>query len=316
MEETTIKICDILPPFDFNLTAQFYGFYPSVYSNGICTRVEKLSSGQITKWYISSNGSINKPTLLAKIKSLYPLTTLDKKEIVSKIYWCFDLREDLTSFYKICKADPFLKKAKEDLYGLKMRAFPTVFEAVIEATCAQNVPLSRVYIIMKLLCENFGERIEFDDKVDYTFPNSKQLKGASIVELLRCKVGYRAKYISEIVKTIFKSKIDLESLKNLPTEKASEILLSFKGVGQYTANLVLITGLKKKDIVHLDLWTREIISTFYFSKRKISDQEILKFAKERWKGYTSLALLYLLTDVDSLAREFGIQFRLKSASNL
>lgn len=316
MKKTKLKICDILPPFNFDLIAKFYCFYPWDYSNNICTRIEKLGSGKITKWYISSKGTINKPTLLVEIKSLYSLTTLDKKEIISKIYWCFGLKENLIDFYEICEADPFLKRAKEDLYGLKMRAFPSVFEALIEAICAQNMPLSRVYLIMKLLCEKFGERIKFDDKVDYTFPNFKSLKEISVEELSQCKVGYRARYISEIVKTISKNKIDLETLKNLPTEKVSEILRSFKGVGQYTDNLVAIIGLKREDIVHLDLWTKEIISTLYFSKRNISDKKILKFAKEKWKGYTSLALLYLLTDIDNLSRKFGIQFRLKSATNL
>ena len=313
MKETTLKISDITPPFNFDLTAKYYCFYPWSYSNNICTRVEKLSSGKITKWFIWSQGSIDNPKLLVKIKSLYPLTATDKKEIINKIYWCFGLKENLTDFYRICETDPFLKKAKENLYGLRIRAFPTILEALIESISAQNIPLSRVYLIMKLICEKLGERIKFDGEVDYTFPDIKRMKEASITEFYQCKVGYRANYILELVKTILKNKIDLESLKNLPTEKAREILMSFKGVGEYTSNLTLIIGLRRKDILHLDLWTREIISTFYF-KRKLSDQKILKFAKEKWKGYTSLALMYLLTDVDNLSWEFGIQLRLKSAA--
>lgn len=314
MEETTLKICDISPPFNFNLTTRLYSFYPWAYADGICKRVEKLSSGKITKWFISSEGSIDKPILLVKIKSRSPLTAADKEEVVTKLHWCFGLKESLDEFYEMSETDSFLRKAVKDLYGLKMRAFPTVFEALIEAICAQNIPLRRVYYIMRLLCEKFGKKIKFNEESDYTFPNIKRLKKAPIAELSRCKAGYRGRYISEIAKAIFKNKIDLESIKNLTDEKAREILMSFKGVGQYTANLVLIIGLRRKDVIHLDLWTREIISAFYFSKRKISDQKILKFAKEKWEGHTSLALLYLLTDVNNLSWEFGIQLQLKSAS--
>lgn len=313
MKETTLKISDITPPFNFDLTAKYYCFYPWSYSNNISTRVEKLSSGKITKWFIWSQGSTDNPKLLVKIKSLYPLTATDKKEIINKIYWCFGLKENLTDFYRICETDPFLKKAKENLYGLRIRAFPTILEALIESISAQNIPLSRVYLIMELICEKFGEGIKFNGELDYTFPDIHKLKGISLEDLYKCKVGYRARYILDLIKTISKNN-DLESLKSLSTEKAREMLMSFKGVGQYTANLVLIIGLRRINVIHMDLWTREIISTFYFSKRKISDQKILKFAKEKWKGYDSLALLYLLSDVDNLSREFGIQFRLKSAA--
>jgi 3-methyladenine DNA glycosylase/8-oxoguanine DNA glycosylase len=310
------KFCidDIVPPFNFDLTVKFYNFYPWEYKDHLCTRVEKLSSGNVVKIYLSSNSDVNKPKLDVLVKSRERLTPTDKEEVIEKINWCLGLKEDLNEFYNLAKHDRIMNLAIKDLYGLKTRAFPTVFEALVEVICAQNVPLARVYQMMKLLCQELGEPVMFNRNIDYTFPSPDAFLKASPEKLRACKVGYRSKYLWDLASEIVLKNFDPESLKKLSTEEARKKLLSIKGVGSYTAELVLIIGLRRFDAFHLDLWTREVLTLFYFQGKKISDDELREFASQKWGEHKGRALLYLLTDAEKLAQKLNVNFRLKSGA--
>jgi N-glycosylase/DNA lyase len=244
-------------------------------------RIERLSSGKIVRIEVKACGS----NLDVSAEEL-DINNRDIDEIKMKLEWCLGLGENLQPFYdNIVEHDRFLKKAVEDLYGYRLLSDPTVFESGVKAICNQNTSFGRTKIMVRNLVSRYG----------YTaFPARRILAQALVSGLKDCSVGYRARYIREF------ANFDLERLKDASTEKAREKLLSIKGIGSQSAELILLRGLRRYDSFYVDLWIRRLMRELYFSGQEASDVEIVDYAEKNWGLYRGLALQLLLTDMKNL----------------
>lgn len=89
--------------------------------------------------------------------------------------------------------------------------------------------------------------------------------------------------------------------------------MKLPGVGPYTADLALVIGFRRPTF-HLDLFSREAMYTFYFRRKKVPDEKIIKLVNRRWGKWKHHAMLLLTTNTDEWAQELGIKFRLKSGA--
>ena len=244
-------------------------------------RIERLSSGKIVRIEVESHGS----NLDASAEEL-DIDGKDIEEIKKKLERCLGLGENLQSFYDtIAEHDQFLKKAVKDLYGYRVLSDPTVFESGVKAICNQNTTFARTKIMVRNLVSRYGCN---------AFPTRRILAEASVSELKDCSVGYRARFIQEF------ANFNLERLKDTSTEKAREKLLSIKGIGSQSAELILLRGLRRYDSFYVDLWIRRLMRELYFSGQEASDVEIVDYAEKKWGIYRGLALQLLLTDMKNL----------------
>jgi 3-methyladenine DNA glycosylase/8-oxoguanine DNA glycosylase len=305
---------EIIAPYNFDYALKHYNIYPWGCENTTLTRILRLQSGISLKVEIQSIGTIEKPKLVLTLKSEHPLTNQNAEEVKRIISWCLGLQEDLTQFYERCQKDPVLKAATEDYYGGRGKAYPTVFESIIGVICAQNIVFQRLYTMMYNLCKRFGDKLRMDDETYYTFPTPEQLVAAPISEIRDCGVGYRDKYIKGVAETIVKQNIDTESFNEMPNDEVKRELLKLPGVGEYTANLVLSVGLRRRNVFHLDSYIRKAMYTFYFDGVKVPDAVLLDYAHNHWSGFESLVANALTTNTEIGARKLGKEFRLKSGA--
>jgi N-glycosylase/DNA lyase len=92
-----------------------------------------------------------------------------------------------------------------------------------------------------------------------------KLAKATLNSLRECELGYRAKYVSQTSKEIFKNAYDLEQLKKAAYDRAKEELLRFPGVGPKVADCVLLFSLEKLDAFPVDVWIRRAVLRHYAS---------------------------------------------------
>ena len=256
-----------------------------------------------------------KPTLIITFQSKSILTKTETDDLKKLISWIYAVDEEVRYFYEvICQKDPVLKAASKEIFGAHLRTDPYVFESVIGVIIAQNVLFKRIYEMQRLLCEKFGEKQKFDNKVYYTFPTPQRLAKASLEEIRSCKVGYRDKYIKGVAEKIVKENINLDDLRTIKDiDTIRNKLIELPGVGPYTANLAMAIGFRLPTF-HLDLFTREALWQFYFKGKKVSDEKLKKFADDRWGKWKHHAMLLLTTNTDVWAKEAGLKFRLKSGA--
>ena len=219
----------------------------------------------------------------------------------------FGLYDDLQKILsRICK-DKQIKAAVNAFKGLRIiRQDP--WECLISYICATYKNISAIKQMLSNLCKKFGDKIYFDGYDFYTFPTPKRLAKATIEELAKCGLGYRAKYVSETAKAVYENGFEVESLRKLSYKKARKELWSFPGVGLKVADCVLLFSLGKLEAFPADVWIKRVILKYYESYfpnefiRKISGKKSLTiseykelnlFGRRYFEDYAGYAQEYL-----------------------
>lgn len=174
----------------------------------------------------------------------------------------FGLNDDLQCIYrKICK-DKHIKDAIEASKGLRIiRQEP--WECLISYICATYKNIPAIQKMIEALSRRFGEKIRFDGMEFYTFPTKEEIASATVKELEECGLGYRAKYVHETAKAMYKADFNFKQLKGTSYEKAKSELLRFPGVGHKVADCILLFALEKFEAFPVDVWIKRAILKFY-----------------------------------------------------
>lgn len=194
---------------------------------------------------------------------------------------------------KLSNIDEFLKNSIE--YGkgiriLKQDLWETLLSFIISAN--NNIP--RIKIIIERIAQKYGNKIEFKNKIYYTFPTPEMLQNASVEDFRSLGLGFRDVRIYETVQKTLKGEINLEELKQEQnTEILREHLLKIPGVGPKVADCVLLFALNKFDVFPVDVWVKRVISELYFSNKEQNPKVIHEFAEKQYGNLAGLAQQYL-----------------------
>ena len=147
-----------------------------------------------------------------------------------------------------------------------------------------------------------------DNHIFYTFPQPHNLASATLEELKKGKLGFRAKRVLETSRIIHNREFNLEALRMADYEEAKHELLELPGVGSKVADCVLLFSLDKLEAFPVDIWMKQIILesySNYFEKsfiEKISRkssltlreyEEISSLGREYFGEYAGYAQEYL-----------------------
>ena len=282
-------------PYDFTLHPRFFGFHkpvPEVYENGVWKRALRLESGKVVPLNVRMRGNVDKPTLEAGI--LKAADTEEQREIKRRLAWIFSADTDLMEPYAFMDKDRVLKKAKEKLYGLRPFNYSTVFEGVVKSIVQQQISLLVSMYMTFRLVEKFGDAVKVGKEVYYEFPPPRALAGATTDELKACGLSrQKAAYIKNFSEKVAKGEFDPEALTRLSSEEIIAALTQFKGIGRWTAELVIVTSTGKEALPADDLGAPRAVSKFFFGGRLISGDELRKFS-ERWGRFRGMVTYYLI----------------------
>lgn len=285
------------PPYDFYLSAKiFYLDYPLLLykeNDKYAFTIKINNSSLFINLY--STGDIENPKLYAEI---YSSITLEKKlieKIEKLIKFKFNLDYDLLPFYKTANNDKILADIIKKLFGLKNVNFTSVYEALIIAIIEQQISLSLAHKIEKRLIKKLGDFIKINNKKYYEFPNAKKISSAKGEDLRKCGLSSnKIKYILDISRAISINKLDLEILKeenDIPTIRKR--LCELKGVGIWTADLTMISGMNKVEVMpENDIGLKKCISLFYGNNKTNKPIDIKKIA-EKWGNFKGIASYYI-----------------------
>jgi N-glycosylase/DNA lyase len=233
--------------------------------------------------------------------------TFPEKMNTTSLSEYFRLDDALPLILSRINKDAHIHRAIQNFRGLRIiRQEP--WECLISYICAtyKNIPAIQEMILNLSKC--FGKKIPFDNHDFYKFPEPKDLATASLEELKRCKLGFRAENVSETSKIIHEKRFDLDALKEMSYERAKRKLLSLPGVGQKVADCVLLFSLDKLEAFPVDVWIKWATLEFYAdhfersflesisSKRSITPNQYRKinsFGREHFGEYAGYAQEYL-----------------------
>jgi DNA-3-methyladenine glycosylase II len=283
-------------PFDFELNCRVFGYenpMPEVFEDGVWRRVIRLDSGRLIPVALQSIGTVEEPKIVAT--HFHTINEQGKQELSRKLDWIFSFSQDLTSLYAFMDKNPVLRDLKQKFYGLKAGSIGvTVFESIIKAIIQQQISIRVAFSITNRMVTRFGEQLEAGGVIYYDFPTATRLTEAALEEIRQCGLSWRkAEYIKGIAEKAAAGEFDPAGLRSLSNERVAETLKRFRGVGTWTAEMVLAAGLKRNACIPAgDLGVRRTISRFYSNNDILSETEVREIAEE-WREFTKDIVYYI-----------------------
>jgi DNA-3-methyladenine glycosylase II len=283
-------------PFDFDLNCHVFGYtkpMPEVYGEGVWKRALRLSSGKLVPVALKGIGTVHAPEIEAKL--FLKTTEQEKEEITKKLDEIFSFSQDLTSLYLFMDKDPVLRDLKERFYGLKAGSIgATVFESIIKSIIQQQISIWVAFSITNKIVTRFGEYAEAEDTIYFAFPTPKKLAHTNLEEIRHCGLSWRkAEYIKGIADKVANGTFKPENLRMFSNEQVEETLKKFRGVGTWTAEMVLAAGLKRNATVPAgDLGVRRTFSRLYSDGKLLSETQVRKIA-ENWHQFSKDIVYYI-----------------------
>ena len=174
----------------------------------------------------------------------------------------FRLNEDMNKIISEISKDQHIKKAVATYEGLRILN-QKKWECLISFICATYKNIPAIKQMLSRLSKKFGDKMTFNGRTFFSFPKARVLSETTIKELVKCGLGYRAKYVLETAKTISNGHFDLENLHKKSYERARAELLTLPGVGLKVADCVLLFSLNKLESFPVDVWIKRILVKYY-----------------------------------------------------
>lgn len=284
-------------PYDFGLHQRFYSRrreapQPEIFEAGVWRRAFRVGR-RLLPVEVRSVGEVGKPLLEVNVPAR--VSGREKRALLGILREAFSLDYDLRPAYSLMRRDGRLKPLIRKLRGLTPeRMAKSVFEGVVKAIVQQQISLAVAYVMTGCLVERFGEKVKVGGKEYYDFPTAERLAEAGIGDLTACKLSKRkAEYIRDFAGAVVGG-YDVEGLAGKRNEEVIAELTKFRGIGVWSAELVLVAVLGRLDAIPADdLAVRRAVSNFFFEGRRISAERMRRLAKG-WGRQKGIIAYYIL----------------------
>jgi DNA-3-methyladenine glycosylase II len=287
-----------VPPYDFTLSTWIFSFGdPQIRKseNGRFWQVIRLGEKLLLS-EVSSRGTTNHPVLRVRLSPDKPLSSDEREqagEIISRI---LNFNDYLAPFYHMVRNDPPLHELTKRLRGLKVPTTLTVFEALVDSIVEQQISLAVARTLEARLTKLFGDSLVEEGQTYYAFPVPERIASGRPEQFRACGLSVmKGDYIRNVAERVSRGELELERLRDI--RDSGEIigeLAKLKGVGRWTAELVILRGMHRLDALPADdLELRRAIARRYSMNEIITGDEVRKIA-ERWGEWRGLAAFYFL----------------------
>ncbi len=299
-----------VPPYSFELTLHkpagwWWSTPDEVFDDGTCWTLTRFS-GELLGLKIWSNGDAEKPLIHCTVYSKARVGASEKQGITRMVKRALKAEEDLGGFYRLSRKDEILRGVVKDLYGMHTVGWPELFPALILAVTLQMAPMKRSNQMMDMLITEFGDHASFDGKTIKYWPSAETIATTSVKELQgKAKLGYRAANLVAIAKALRNGFPTMDELWAMEPEEAKKRLLTLRGIGDYSAELVM-----PRMGFPLDVWSAKIFQVLFYGKKPENPRDVIpalkKVAEERWGVWRGYAFVYVLNDLPKLSERIGV----------
>jgi len=285
-----------IPPYRLDLTcwalrrspANSIDVWNGSYYNRIFT-LNDMSTEVTAEVTVEQTGPAEKPVLRVGVSA--PASSPFTRSLVdSRIRFMLGTDIDLSGFYKVATRHKQLKHLVAEFSGLKPPRFASLFEAVVNGICFQQLSLAAGTALLNRFT-GFGPV----HNGRHAFPRPGDLAEIKVEKLK--KLGFSTnKSIALIAlsRSIIYEGLDLESLDVLSDEEVIEKLDAIRGVGPWTAAYVLLRGMGRLGVFpEKDVGASRNLNRYFGFEKALDDSEINDFLS-RFHPYEGMIYFHLL----------------------
>ena len=228
-----------------------------------------INSGQVFLWEKNGNDwyGINGQDILKINKNGIIKSLLNSKTNF------FRKNDNMQEIIKSISKDEIVKKSVKQYVGLRIfKQDP--FQCMISFIISSNSNIQKIKSSLEKISKKFGTKVKIQNKEFFLFPKPEKLANASIEEIKKCGVGYRAPFIKQASKMIVLKKINFKYLEKCDYQEAKKKICVIPGIGNKVADCILLFSLNKLEAFPLDTWMIKILEKYYSNQFNIETKTI------------------------------------------
>ena len=156
---------------------------------------------------------------------------------------------DVSDFYRGAAQISWLAPLAERMRGVRPPRYPTLWEACVNAIVFQQISLLAASAIMRRLIVSLSAPLDSDSVSLYTFPTVEAFlaAGDDVLRAAGLSFGKRStlRRVADMVET---GALNETMLEKHTTPHAAALLCEIKGIGPWTATVILLRGLGRLDL--------------------------------------------------------------------
>jgi DNA-3-methyladenine glycosylase II len=203
---------------------------------------------------------------------------------------CVSLDHDGGGWAAVGERDPVIGRVQAEQRWLRPVCFYSAYEAATSFVIGQRIARRQGARIKAWLPERAGDRVELDGRTFFAFPRPQRLLEIHEAPGLNAEKIVRLHGLAEAA---IDGRLDTTRLRSLPTAEALAELRTLRGVGEFTAEGVLLRGCGVADeIPEADHMSREAIADLYGLPGP-PDDAAFRETTDRWRPYRMWAIVLL-----------------------
>ena len=181
----------------------------------------------------------------------------------------------------LSRKDKRLGEAIQKIGPVAREVDTDLFSAVVHHIIGQQISTKAQATIWQRMRETLGT-------VD-----AEHILAAGVPQLQKLGMTFRkAEYITDFAQKVQNGEFDLEGIWQKPDEEAIRELSSLKGIGVWTAEMILLFCMQRPDVFSYDDLAIQRGLRMLYHHRKI-DRKLFEKYRRRFSPYCSVASLYL-----------------------
>ncbi|MBW2274850.1 MAG: DNA-3-methyladenine glycosylase 2 [Deltaproteobacteria bacterium] len=290
-----------LRPYSLTLTAERYGRFADAVDRVEEGRYRRLLdlAGELVLLSVGQEGSPARATLQVELVGKGARRAAVRRAAESFVRGVLGAGCDVRPFYRDMRDDSVIGPAIRSARGLRVAGAASLFECLVTAILAQQLSLTFAYAIRSELARAYGRPRRIDGERWVAFPTPKRMASVDVETLRSFKLSNaKANAVSSVARACAAGELVEEELVRLDDEAVIERLSAYKGIGRWTAEMVLLRGLMRPDVFPAgDLGVIRYIAQGLLGRKERAREDEMRRFSERWRPHRSLALVYAYAEL-------------------
>ena len=155
----------------------------------------------------------------------------------------------LDDWYRRVRPYPWLAFLARELRGVRPPRYPSLWEALAHSIVFQQISIHAAASIMRRVIETAGEPVEYARIAYYPFPRPEELLACPPSRLRAAGLSAnKVAHLQAAAQAVVSEAVSGAEIEGLPSAQAAERLCSIRGIGPWSAAVVLLRGFGRLDV--------------------------------------------------------------------
>jgi DNA-3-methyladenine glycosylase II len=221
--------------------------------------------------------------------------TADPELVRAQVARILSLDVDGTGFPQIGQRDPVVHQLQQHYPGLRPVTFWSPYEAAAWTVISQRIRMTQAATIKARMAQQLGEAVQLHGDTLAAFPAPARLAAFDGFPGLSDR---KVAWLRALAAAALDGQLDATRLRSLPREQALAELRALPGIGDFSAELILLRGAGDPDHFpnHERRLQRAMARAYHLDEPPAPEQ--LRAIAEAWRPYRTWVCLLLRTELE------------------